>query len=438
MAERDFPHASTLEGVRFTAQVIVPIVLQGLFRRRRTMTHAATLGRADAAAIAAVASLRNAYGNGPLWLRAGTDDALLLIGRDAVRRVLEASPDPFAADPEPKRSGMRHFQPEALTISREPDWSGRRRFAEAVLDTGRPLHRQADRFAVVAGEEASGLPEEIDAAAWGRAVHRVTRRIVFGDRAAGDDELSTLLGELMDKANPPGGGDDELLARFDERLARRVADAAPGSLAGLIGRVPGTDVDHPAGQVTHWLFALGDTLAANALRALAVLAAYGPERERAEAELAGADLATGAGVAELGYLRACLQETMRLWPTSPVLMRVTVRDTDWNGIRIPAGTRMIIVNTFNHRDRESNEWAERFEPERWLTGTAAEDWIFNHFSHGPQGCPGAGIALEVGVAMLATLLRDRAASTLAGGIDPDQPPPHSLDVFALKLALPRR
>ncbi len=438
MAEQDFPHASTVDGLRFTAQVILPTTLQGLFRRRRALTRAATLGRADAAAVGVVASLRNAYGNGPLWIRAGTDDALLLIGREAARHALEASPDPFAADAEPKRSGMRHFQPEALTISREPEWSERRRFAEAVLEPDRSVHRFGDRFAAVAVEEADALPEEIDWAAWNRAVRRVARRVVLGDRAAGDDELSTMLSDLMDRANPPGDGDDELLGRFEDRLARHVAAAEDGSLAGRIGPAPGTDIDHPAGQVTHWLFALGDTLAVNALRCLVALAAYAPERARIQAEIAGAELGSGTGVAGLVVLRGCLQETMRLWPTSPILMRETVRDTEWDGVRIPAGTRLIIVNTFNHRDRESNEWAERFDPDRWLSGEAGEDWIFNHFSHGPQSCPGAGIALEVGTAMLAAVLRDREPRVLDGGLDPDQPPPHSLDFFAVRVALPRR
>ncbi len=438
MAEKDFPHASTVDGLRFTAQVVLPNVIQGLFRRRRALTAAANMARADGATIALLAGLRRSYGNGPLWIRVGTDQALLVIGRRAIRHVLESSPDPFAADPDPKRSGMRRFQPEALTISREPEWSERRRFTEAVLDTRRSRHRLADRVAAVSTEEAAGLPEQLGWDGWNRAVRRVTRRIVLGERAAGDDELSTMLGELMDKANPPGGGDDELLRRFTARLERHVAAAEKGSLAGLIGRAPTGEHTHPAGQVTHWLFALGDTLAINALRCLAVLAAYGPERERAAGVPAGADLTSGTGVADLTYLGACLEETMRLWPTTPVLSREAVRDVDWGGVTVPAGTRLLIVNTFNHRDRESNEWAERFEPERWLTGEAGQDWMFNHFSHGPQGCPGAALALEVGTAMLATVLRDRDVQVVEGGLDPDAPPPHSLDFFALKLALPRR
>ena len=62
--------------------------------------------------------------------------ALLVLATDDVHRVLEGSPDPFASDPEAKRKGMSHFQPDALTISRDELWENRRRFTETVLDTG--------------------------------------------------------------------------------------------------------------------------------------------------------------------------------------------------------------------------------------------------------------------------------------------------------------
>src|SRR5581483_5308475 len=119
-SDKDFPHASIVEGVRFTAQVAVPNVIQGLFRRRRTPVAVATRTGADSLAYGFMAGLRRSYGNGPLWIRVAKDEALLLLGEEAIRKVLERSPDPFASDPEPKKTGMSHFQPEALTISRNP------------------------------------------------------------------------------------------------------------------------------------------------------------------------------------------------------------------------------------------------------------------------------------------------------------------------------
>jgi len=88
-------------------------------------------------------------------------EALLLLGRDSIRVALEGSPDPFAADPEPKRAGCRGFTRCADDLA-EPEWEDRRRFTEAVLDTGRPAHRLADRFAAVCAEEAGTLRGQLD------------------------------------------------------------------------------------------------------------------------------------------------------------------------------------------------------------------------------------------------------------------------------------
>lgn len=407
----EFPRASLLEGIRFTAQVAVPNVIQGLFRRRRKVVAVATHTGADALAVSFMAGLKRSHGEGPVWIRVAKDDALLLLGRGPIRRVLEGSPDPYAADPEPKKSGMSHFQPDALTISRGDEWEDRRRFTDAVLGAA-----DSGRATAVASAEASSLSDEFDWTAWNRAVRRAARRIILGDRAADDDALSDMLGELMDKSNPPGHGDSELFGRYGAALQRYVDAAEAGSLIGLFASAPVSDLTKPAGQLTHWLFALGDTLAINAFRCLALVAVFRPERRDEQ------------------YLGACLQEAMRLWPTTPMLSRVAVREVDWDGATVPAGTQLLIVNSFNHRDRDAVAFADRFEPDAWLSGDAAEDWQFNHFSHGPQACPGAGLALDVGTAMLGSVLA-RAPRLVEPQLDPSQGLPRALDYFGLRFAL---
>jgi hypothetical protein len=437
VAERDFPHASVIEGVRFTAQVALPNLIQGLFRRRKHAVAVATRTGAEGLATGFLAGLKRSYGEGPVWIRVAKDEALLLFGRTPVRRVLEGSPDPFAADPEPKKSAMSHFQPHALTISRGRDWEDRRRFTEAVLDNG--TSSLADRFAVVSAEEAEALGATLDWEAWNGAVRRAARRIILGDSAADDDSISEMLGELMDKSNPPGRGDSELYERYVEALERYVDAAEPGSLVSLFGEAPVTERTQPAGQVTHWLFALGDTLAINALRCLALLAVFDDERERVIEEMGEADLSTGSGIASLSRLEASLQEAMRLWPTTPMLSREAVRDVDWDGVTVEAGKQLLIVNTFNHRDPEAVPFADRFDPDAWLSGDAADDWTFNHFSHGPQGCPGTALALLVGKAMLATVVRSGPEPRLLSPqLDPTKPLPHALDFFGLRFSLRRQ
>jgi cytochrome P450 len=417
VADRDFPHASIVEGLRFTAQVAVPNVIQGLFRRRRTATQVAAKTGADGLAVGFMAGLKRSYGDGPLWIRVGGNEAVLALGEDAIRHALEQAPDPFAADPEPKKSAMARFQPDALTISRGEDWKDRRAFTEAVLDGGKTF---TERFAAISREEASKLSHELDWEAWNEAVRRVARRVILGDGAADDAELSQMLGELMDKANPPGKGDDQLLERFQARLEPYVDAGEAESLVSMFASAPKTDRTKPAHQVTHWLFALGDTLAINAARCLALLAIFDAERERA--------------LSDSDFMDACLNEAMRLWPTTPMLSRATVRDAEWDGVPIKQGTQVMIVNTFNHRDRDAlGDRADRFVPEAWLSD--ADDWTFNHFSHGPQGCPGASLSLLVGRELLSALLRDHDVQLLSPRIDPAKPLPHSLDYFSLRFGL---
>lgn len=447
----ELPSASTIEGVRFTTQVLLPNLLQGLFRRRRAAVRVATALNVDRQAIGLIGGLRRRHGPGPVWVRGGGRNALLVTSVEDVRRVLEGSPEPYAPDPEAKRKGMRHFQPTAVTISRDGAWEERRRFNEAVLDTGRPAHRLAKRFATVVAQEAAALITEIDTDgdgfldwdAFNLCVRRIALRAILGDDARDDGRVFEQLSKLMEEANGLPDDSSEHYEPFRRRIEGYVANPEPESLVGLFAEAPsGPDTD-PPGQVPHWLFALGDTLAINAYRSLALITTHPEQRARVIAELNEAETTeadgvgtslTAAGIAGLDFLEACVQDAMRLYPTTPLLSRETDRDVAWNGAVIPAETQILISNTFNHRDPERIDFADRFAPEEWLDGGAAQDWAFNHFSHGPQGCPGTWLALFVAKGMLARLLSERRLDLHGPDLDPAEPLPAMLDFFALRFA----
>jgi cytochrome P450 len=106
---------------------------------------------------------------------------------------------------------------------------------------------------------------------------------------------------------------------------------------------------------------------------------------------------------------------------------------------VPAGRQVLIHNLFNHRNRERIAFADRFAPEEWVSGTGAEDWSFNFFSHGPQGCPGAGLSIFLGQAFLGRLLTAAEPTITAGTrLDPSRPLPHALDLRPLQVALAPR
>src|SRR2546421_6744802 len=171
---RELPSASVLENVRLNALVVVPNALKGLFRPRQRAVAAATRAGVDRRAIGFLRGMSRKYAPDPVWVRVVGDKALLVLSRDDVRRVLEGSPAQFASDPKSKKKGMTAFQPDALTISRDGPWENRRRFNEAVLDTGR-AHRLADRFVEVVHEEAGVLVR--DAELSGDGLHQALQRI---------------------------------------------------------------------------------------------------------------------------------------------------------------------------------------------------------------------------------------------------------------------
>ena len=421
--------ASLYENLRFNTLVIVPNALQGVFRPRRNAVAAATAANLDGQAIGLLSGMRRGHNGGPVWVRVVRDKALLLLTPADVHRALEDSPDPFASDPKPKRDGMVAFQPDALTISRGEAWRKRRAFTEAVLDTGGPLAGFAERFAGVAAEEAEALAlaehaegkDELRWDPWNETFRRIARRVILGDSAADDADLSETLAEMMGEANGMPGKTSARYAGFITRLGEYVAAGEPGSLVARVGEAPADAETKPVAQIPHWMFAAGDTLAINAFRALALLATHPDHRERA--------------VDDPEYLEACLEEAMRLWPTTKMLARVTLADTEWGGVVVPAGTQVLIPNTFLHRDRERHEWADRLAPERWLSGEAADEWSFNHFSRGPQGCPGTAIARLAGGVVLSTLLRARDVQLISTSLDPAKPLPAMLDHFSLRFRL---
>jgi cytochrome P450 len=437
----DFPRASLVDSIRFSAQIAVPNVVLGLFAKRQLPGRVASTVHAEQFGYQLVQGLVRRFGPDPFFVKVVRDDALLVHHPDDIRLVLEGSPSPFASDPDAKRKGMAAFQPEALTISRGDLWRERRRFAEAVLDTGRPLHRLADRFVAVAGEEAAALAES-GALRWdavNRSFQRLTRRVVLGDAAGNDESITAELGELMAAGNRMPGKPAAGYPAFLHRVRSYVEGAEPGSLCGILADAPQEPGVEPGEQIIHWLFAMGDTLAANAFRTLAVLASHPLQLAEVRAESDGLDLDDPKMIAGLEYLAGCLQDTMRLWPTTQLFGRVALEDVRFpTGAVLPAGTQVLIYNVFNHRNRDRIAFADRFAPEEWVSGDAADDWSFNFFSHGPQGCPGAGLAVFLGQAVLAHLLVSSQPHLSGASLRPGRPLPYGLDVTALSIRLDPR
>lgn len=428
---RELPSASLAGGISFVVLQLLPNLAAGLFSPRARVVRLVTRLDTERRAAAALARMRREHPGEAVRILGGR--IVLVFGVEAIREVLDRSAEDFGSDAGAKQRGMCHFQPGAATISRDGEWRERRRFNEAVLAGPERVHPDASRFAAVVREEVAGLPAgTLEWASWEELFRRITLRIVLGDSARDDDELIGHLDAMMAEANRLVGlRESKHFDPFYERLERYLRERAPGSLAARFDDAKPDTATRAVNQVPHWLFAMKDTLAANSFRALAAIAAGAEVQRRVDGELEGADLADPRAIDGLRYLEGCLHETMRLWPTTPLLVREAIRDTTLLGAKVEEGTPVMIVNAFNHRDEESLPDGARFRPERFEGGE--RDYRFNHLSNGSQVCAGEHLAVFVGKAVLANVLERGEATLERPRLDLSAPLPHMLDFFDVRV-----
>ncbi|MDV7132957.1 cytochrome P450 [Williamsia muralis] len=425
--------------LRVLAELGFAAIAAGVIARRPLVMAGLERVQADSTALKCARRLREQYGSGPVELVLPGRRILVILDPADVQRVLEESPDPFNPATREKKAALNPFQPHAVLISEGHLREQRRLVNVAALDTPRELHRMAGTIADVADQEADVLLSQMTKAgsmsaddlliAWWKAV----RRITFGDAARDDEQTTDLLRKLRAAGNWSFLSRPHPMRRerFIERLYQYVADPAPGSLAAALGEIPTTPAVDPIGQMPHWLFAF-DAAGIAMSRALALLATHPEQMQRALSEV-GSD---GAEPRTYDFLRDCMLESVRLWPTTPSILRDTTADTYWGDDRsmvAKAGAGVIIQAPVFHRDPELANYANTFAPDIWSDGRAAARPDLVPFSAGPARCPGENLVLFTTSTFLAHLLRGgRFTLTSTPHLSPDAPLPVTFNNFGLR------
>ena len=441
----ELPRASLLENVRFTITYQLPSVLRGLLIPLPFWAEVAT--RLDTGrGVATVERLTERYAGRPVMLRSVGGQTLLVLAAGDVRQVLESPVSVYAMNANEKRRLFSEFAPDVLNGS-PPDLHAQRRpFNEAVLDYGHEPHRLAERFLRVVHEEVAAMLVDDGVLDYERslaAFRRISRRCALGDAAADDTELSEEHSRLRRDGDLLGlkfwnrRRNARLRASMDARIQRYAAAAEPGTLVSLFSSAPTEAETRPNGQVPFWLMAL-DAVRIAVFNTLALLTTDRAAHERALAEIRAADTTHGpgtvAGLADLAFVRACMLDSVRLYPAAAMLVRVTATETEWYGETLPIGAKVLIPVSAHHRARRLPH-ANRFAPDLWLDGTADDDWQMNVFSRGGAQCAGRNLALVLGTASLAELLRQREFELLRPNLAPDRPLPYGINPLKVRFAV---
>lgn len=436
-------HAHRLTGIRAATTLVelgFPAISAGVIARRRPVLALLERIQADERAARRWERLRTEFGRGPVELVVPGRRVIVILDPGDIGRVLAGAPAPFDPANREKRAALEQFQPHGVLISQGPIRERRRSVNETALDTGAPLHRLAEPFAAkVAGEaevliEQAGRRGAVDAADFTAAWWRLVRRVVLGEQARTDDSITDELWRLRGAANwsfaaPPLRKRRE---RFLARLYGYVETAEPGSLAGALADIPAGGAIDPVGQMPQWLFAF-DAAGIALSRALALLTAHPEQRARARADAEAPDRARLRP-----YLRACVLESIRLWPTTPVILRDTTEWTRWRTgseqFALEPGAALLILAPAFHRDRRL-PFADSFTPEIWLDGRAEQYPQLVPFSAGPAECPGRNLVLFVTSALLAHLLSGPELRLRSHDLTPGIPLPATLDNYRLEFTV---
>ncbi|KAL7566300.1 hypothetical protein ACA910_013626 [Epithemia clementina (nom. ined.)] len=114
-------------------------------------------------------------------------------------------------------------------------------------------------------------------------------------------------------------------------------------------------------------------------------------------------------VEKMDYLNVFLLEVLRLYPPAGFFSRVNTHEENFDGIIIPAGTRISISPHLMHRHPKYWDDPEDFKPERWYDNSDEElehrRFAFLPFSTGGRGCIGQQFATMEAKLILAPLVR---------------------------------
>ncbi|WP_433802138.1 cytochrome P450 [Actinomycetospora sp. CA-084318] len=444
------PRATATDTLRVLTRVLGPNIAQGVIARRPTVVRLAQRCQVDAGVVHETARLRRRYGRGPLRLRVPGRELALVLDAEDVHRVLDGTPDPFTPANAEKRAALGQFQPHGVLVSRGSERASRRRINEHALDTGHPVHGDAEAIVAAVHDEVGGLLARTDDLTWTaaqQAWRRAVRRVVLGEQARDDEVVHTLMDRLRGRANWSflAPRDRRSRAALRDRLTIHVDRAGPGSLAARL-RSTGSPSDAEGGidvldQIPQWLFAADPALMV-AHRALALLAVDPAARDRARSEMTEVADHTAP---LLPQVRAAVLESARLWPTTPLILRDTTEATTWPTGTVPAGAGLLVVTPYFHRDESREPTAHRFAPENWLSpdGRSLDETAHDHrplvpFSEGPASCPGQDLVLLMTSTWIAAVLdRHEVEPRTAAPLDPSSLPA-SLSPFDLAFRLRSR
>ena len=188
----------------------------------------------------------------------------------------------------------------------------------------------------------------------------------------------------------------------DETLAINEAEGGgdPDSILNSLLKVKNVEVKDVKASVVDYITAGMDTIGNSMIFLIANLAKHPHVQAKLQQELDEilpnrSDI-VHEKLRDLVYLKACVMESFRMFPTAPQVARITEHDlTLASGHQLPAYSVVLCHHRIASLQEENFTRANEFIPERWLPGGSLENHSRNlvlPFGSGKRKCPGERLA----------------------------------------------
>lgn len=174
----------------------------------------------------------------------------------------------------------------------------------------------------------------------------------------------------------------------------------------------GLSLEDVQDEVETFLFAGHDTTTANIAFTLFLLG-HAPEvqqrlYEELESHFQDVDRpVTKEDLQHLRYLDCVIKESLRLYPSAPIVGRSVTEEITLGGHVVPPGSELLLFLYALHRDADMFPDPEKFDPDRFLRENAKclHPYAFLPFSGGQRNCIGQKFAKLEDKVVLATVIR---------------------------------
>jgi cytochrome P450 len=365
----------------------------------------------------------------------GPKSPVVIAHPDDVRRVLLDKGDQFGRNRQLQMM-MRRAWGDGLAAAQGDDWVEQHR-AAAPAFRPQAVNDATATMALVTRQVSSGWPTD-QPVELGTVIGRIVAEVVMMTLLTGLDDIDfdQLVGDIphfvrrattfglldmtplsdtvINRLRGFGKSPEEARLRaLAKRLAKaraRPPDAVQDIPAFMRGAGPLAD------NILGFMPAAYETSALAAAWGVYLLARYPEWQAKLRAEARAATNATDR-LAALPLAKQVAQETLRLYPPAPILVRAAMRQNEIAGYRLTPGQVVIVPVFAIHRHRQLWDRPDAFDPARFAVGATYDRAAYLPFGAGPRMCIAASFALAEITVILSELVN--AFEIMPAGPAPD-------------------